>query len=95
MNEMAHIGQFAYCSVPVELADRALGQVLLGSRDVHGDGEVGDDLLPDPATAKDPRARVGEAPFQVRHHTVIGALLAQVVRVLQIERFVGAPYSFC
>lgn len=79
--------------MPVELADRPLGQVLLGGRDVHGGGEVGDDLLPDPAAVQDPRARVGETPFQVGHHTVVGALPAQVVRVLQIECLVGAPYS--
>jgi hypothetical protein len=76
--------------VPVKLANRALSQVLLRGRDVLAAGQVGDDLLAHPATLQEPRPRVGEAPFEVRYHTRVSALLAEVVGVLEVDLMVCA-----
>lgn len=52
-------------AVPVQLADAAFGQVLLGACDVVAGGQVGDDLLPHPAAGQLAGFGVGEAPFEV------------------------------
>jgi len=52
-------------TVPVQLADAAFGQVLLGTGDVVAGGEVGDHLLSDPAAGQLAGFGVGEAPFEV------------------------------
>ena len=52
-------------TVPVQLANAAFGQVLLGTGDVVAGGQIGDDLLSDPATGQLAGLGVGEAPFEV------------------------------
>lgn len=76
--------------MPVKFTDRALGQVLLRAGYVVARGQIGDDLLADPAALEDARLGVGEAPFQVGHDAGVGRLLTQVVGVLQVELLVGA-----
>jgi hypothetical protein len=52
-------------AVPMQLPNAAFGQVLLGTGDVVAGGQVGDDLLSDPAAGQLAGLRVGEAPFEV------------------------------
>jgi hypothetical protein len=52
-------------AVPVQLANAAFGQVLLGTGDVVTGGQVGDDLLSDPTAGQLADFGVGEAPFEV------------------------------
>lgn len=77
--------------VPVKLTDRALGEVLLSRRYVGAHRQVSDDLLPDPSTLQEASLGVGEAPFQVGYDAIVGALLAQVVGVLEVQGLVRAP----
>lgn len=79
--------------MPVQLSNGALGQVLLSTRNFFAGGQVRDDLFSNPASFQDPRLRVRETPFDIGNNTVIGALLAQIVRILKIEFVVGATYS--
>lgn len=76
--------------MPVKLADRALLQVLLRGCDVAAAGQVRDDGLTHPAALQDPCSRIREAPFQVRNHAVVGALLAEVVGVLEVYLVIRA-----
>ena len=80
-------------AVPVELADGTLLQMLLGGRDVVAGGEIGDDLLPDPAAVEQPGLGVGEAPLQVGNDAVVGALRPEVVGVLQVDLLVRPAWS--
>jgi hypothetical protein len=76
--------------MPVKLADRALAQVLLRTGNVLAARQIGYDRLAHPATLQDPRPGVGEAPFEVRNYTGVGALLAEVIRVLEVNLVVRA-----
>lgn len=77
----------------MELADGALRQVLLGCRQIMTGREIRDDLLANPTAFQDPRLGVGETPFKIRHQTIISTLLAKVVRILEVESFVGAAFK--
>ena len=79
--------------MPVKLTDRAFGQMLLRARNIVAGRQVRNDRLAHPPASQDSRLGVREAPFEVRHHAVVGALLAQIVRILKIEFVVGATYS--
>lgn len=83
-------GGGTYDAVPVQLADGALAQVLLGGGDVAAGGQVGDDLLARPAAVAEFDVRVGEAPLEVRHDAVVGGRAAEVRRVVQVDLLVGA-----
>jgi hypothetical protein len=56
-----------YNSMPVELTERALFQVLLSCCDVRAGRDIGHDLLTSPATVVNLGLGVGEAPFQVHN----------------------------
>ena len=71
--------------MPVKLTDRAFGQMLLRARNIVAGRQVRNDRLAHPPASQDSRLGVREAPFEVRHHPVVGALLAQVVWVLQVK----------
>lgn len=77
-------------AVPVRLADGALREVLLRGGHVVARREVRDGLLARPAARRDARLGLREAPFQVGHDAVVGGLLAQVRRVLQVQLVVRA-----
>lgn len=64
--------------------------MLLGAGDVVGRGEISDDLLANPATLQNPSLGVGEGPLEVGHHATICRLLAEIVRVLEINLMVCA-----
>lgn len=74
----------------MQLAVRSFGQMHLCSREIGAGGEIGDDLLTDPAASKDSRFRVGEAPFQVRHGAIVSRLGTEVVWVGPIDLVVGS-----
>jgi hypothetical protein len=76
----------------MQLANRALLQVLLRGRNVAAAGQVSNDGLAHPAALQDPCPRVREAPFQVRNHAVVGALLTEVIGVLEVYLVVRAAY---
>lgn len=76
--------------VPVELANAALGEVLLGSGDVFAGRQIGDDLLSDPTARKLASLRVGEAPLKVLYGACVGRFLAEVGRVVDVNALVGA-----
>jgi hypothetical protein len=63
-------------AVPVELANAAFGQVLLGAGDVVAGWEVGDDLFSDPAARELASFGVGETPFEVLYCACVGGFLA-------------------
>lgn len=71
--------------MPVKFTNGTFFQMLLGARDVMAGREILDDLFSDPTALEKPGLRVGEAPFQVWDNTVIGGLLAEIVRVLQVQ----------
>lgn len=68
--------------MPVKLTNGALDEMLLSACNVVARGEICDDLLPDPATLEETRLGVGEAPLHVRHDTIVGRLLAEIVWIL-------------
>jgi hypothetical protein len=74
----------------MEFPDSTLRQVLLGSRDVMALREVGDDLLADPSPLENSGLGIGKTPFQIRDHSVVGGLLAQIVWVLEVDLLVRA-----
>lgn len=76
--------------MPVKLTDRSLSQVLLGGGNVGAARQIGDDLLTQPASVEDARVGIGEAPLQVRDNAGISSLLAEIVRVLQVQVLVGS-----
>lgn len=71
--------------MPMELPYCALGEMLLRGRDVVALGQVLDDLLAEPSSLEEPRFGVGEPPLQVWDNSGICRLLAQVVRVSNID----------
>lgn len=77
--------------VPVKLTDRALGEMLLSCRYVGAHRQVSDDLLTNPSSLQKASLGVGKAPFQVGYDAIVGALLAQVVGVLEVQGLVRAP----
>lgn len=76
--------------MPMQLANRSLLQVLLRGGDVVTCRQVRDDLLTDPASSKNSRLRVREAPLEIRDYAIVGALSTKVVRVLQVDLLVRA-----
>lgn len=79
--------------MPVQLTGGALGQVLLGARNVVALGQVLDDLFADPAAIEDARLRVGEAPLQIRYEPAVGRLTSEVVGVRLVHLDIGAAWS--
>lgn len=69
----------------MELAQSALVQVLLGSRDIVVLGKVLYDLLAKPAALEYAGLGVGEPPLQVGHVAIVGRLLSEVRRVLLVD----------
>lgn len=79
-----------YNTVPVELTNGALDQVLLGTRDVMARGKILDDLLTDPTTLQKTSLGIREAPLEVGNNAIVRRLTTEVVWVLEIELLVGA-----
>lgn len=75
----------------MKLADCALGQMLLRTRDVVALGQILDHLFAEPPTFEEPGLAVREAPLEVGDDAGIRRLLAKVVRVRDIDLSVGAP----
>jgi len=82
-----------YHAVPVELADGAFLQVLLGGGNVMALRQVLDDLLAQPAAIEQPCLGVGESPLQVWDDAVVGALPAEVVRILLVYVLVRTAFE--
>lgn len=66
----------AYHTVPVQLTNGTLLQVLLGCCDIMALWQVVVHLLANPAARVNSRLGIGEPPLKVRHIACIGALLA-------------------
>ena len=75
--------------MPVKLAQGALLEVQLGGGEVVALGQIGNDLLADPATVVDVGLALAEAPLQALDVATISGLTAEVVGVLQVEGEVG------
>jgi hypothetical protein len=80
-------------AVPVQFADSALLQVLLGTCNVMALRQVLDDLLPRPAAWEQSSLRLGETPLDIGHEAIIGTGSAELVWVLEVESFVCSTYS--
>jgi hypothetical protein len=74
--------------VPMKLPQRPFLQMLLGSSDVMALGKIGDDLLAHPASIEDSCLGIGETPLHVWDKAVVRGLLAEVVRVLEVQLLV-------
>ena len=86
-------GQFwtlAYHSVPVQLPNSTFLQMLLSPRDVMALRKVLKNLFPRPSAREQPCLRVRKAPFDIRNVAVVGARGTEVIRVLEVQGFVGA-----
>ncbi len=70
--------------MPVKLSQGALPQMLLRGSNVVTRRKVRNDLLANPTTVEDSSLGVGETPFQVGHDTIVGGLLGEIVRILQV-----------
>lgn len=79
-----------YNSVPVQLARRPLGEMLLRTGNVVARRQVANDLLTHPAAVEDPRLGVGEAPLEVGHDARVRRLLPEAVGALQVSVIIGA-----
>jgi hypothetical protein len=66
--------------------------MLLCGRDIVALRQILDHLCARPAARKDARFGEREAPFQVRHGASVGALLAEAIRVLEVELVICATY---
>lgn len=77
--------------MPVEFTDGALLQMLLRTSNVVTLGQIRSNLLPSPAAREDVGLGVGETPLQIGDVSVVSALLAQVVWILQVDGVVRAP----
>lgn len=69
----------------MQLSDGTLLQVLLRGRNVMALRQILDDLGACPAARKYACLRERKAPFEVWHGAGISALLAQAVRILEID----------
>lgn len=78
--------------MPVEFPNGPLDEVLLRTGYVMARREILDDLFPDPSPPEDASLGVRETPLQVRDDSRVGGLLAQAVRVLDIQSRICAPY---
>lgn len=79
-------------AVPVQFADSALLQMLLGTCNVMTLRQVLNDLLPRPAAWEKSSLRLRETPLDVGHKAVIGTGSAELVWVLKVESFVCSTY---
>jgi len=76
--------------MPMELTNRPLGEMLLGCSNVVARGKISDNLLAHPAASEDPSLGIGKGPLEVGYHAVVCRLLAEVIRVLEVNLVVGS-----
>jgi hypothetical protein len=74
--------------MPMELTHGTFLKMLLSSGNVCAGGKICNDLLAHPSPVEDPRPGIREAPLEVGHHAIVGALSPQVVGVLQVDLLV-------
>jgi hypothetical protein len=79
-------------TMPMQLTNAALGQMLLRSRDVVTLRKILNHLLAEPSPVEKPCLGVREAPLEIWHNTVVCGLLSQVVGVGEVDLFVGAAW---
>lgn len=79
-------------TVPVQFADSAFLQMLLGACNIMTLGQVLNDLLPRPAAWEQPSLRLRKAPLDIGHKAIISAGSAELVWVLKVEGFVCSTY---
>jgi hypothetical protein len=72
----------------MKLPQRRFLQMLLGSGHVMALGKISDNLLAHPASIEDSCLGIGETPLQVWDKAVVRGLLAEVVRVLEVQLLV-------
>ena len=82
--------QETYHTMPMQLPESSLGEMLLSCRNIMALREILDDLLTKPAPWEDPGLGIREAPFQVGYDSIVSWLLAEVVRVLEVDLLVSA-----
>ena len=78
----------------MKLAYCALGEMLLRGRDVVALRQVLNDLLAEPSSLEEPRFGVGEPPLQIGDNSSICRLLAEVVRVGNVDLPVCSSWSW-
>jgi hypothetical protein len=76
----------------MKFPDGALLQMLLGSCNVMALWQILYNLLTHPASVEDFGLRIRESPFQVRYGSGIGALFAQIGRVIEVDLMVCAAF---
>jgi hypothetical protein len=77
----------------MKLPQRPLLQMLLGSSNVMALGKISDNLFAHPASIEDSCLGIGETPLHVWDKAAVRGLLAEVVRVLEIQRLVCSSYD--
>jgi len=77
-------------TMPVQLADATLRQMLLGTGDIIAGGEISDDLFSDPAARQLTCFRVGEAPLEILYCAGVGGLLSKVGWIVNVDVPIGA-----
>jgi hypothetical protein len=78
--------------MPVKFSDGSFFQVLLRTGNIVTLRQVLNNLLSDPTALENSRLGVGEAPFQVGDNAIVGRLLPEVVRILQVKLMVGTTW---
>jgi hypothetical protein len=64
--------------------------MLLGTSNIMTLGQVLDDLLSGPTAREQSSLGLRKAPFDIGNKSIIGTGSAELVRILEIEGFVGA-----
>ena len=79
-----------YHSVPVQLPNVALLQMLLSPGDVMTLGKILNELFSGPATRKESCLGARETPLDIGDEAVVGARGTEVIRILKIQGLVGS-----
>lgn len=81
--------------MPMQFAYRALFQMLLSCCDVFTGRQVCHHLGSYPTPVQQSRFRVGKAPLEIDDDSIVRALRAEVIGILEIELFVGTTLILC
>ena len=82
-----------YHSVPVQLPNGALLQMLLSPGDVMTLGKILNELFSGPATRKESCLGARETPLDIGDEAVVGARGTEVIRILKIQGLVGSTWG--
>jgi hypothetical protein len=79
-----------YRSMPVQLTNSPLLQMLLSTSNVMALRQVLDDLLSRPTAWEQSSLGLRETPFDIGHKAIVGTGSTELVRVLKIELSIGS-----